>query len=48
MTTPRHGIGAATVFGRIHVPGGADVAGFGTSAVNEAFGGGGRRRAVNR
>ena len=37
MRTPRHGTGAAAVGGTIHVPGGADVEGFGAVAVTEAF-----------
>jgi N-acetylneuraminic acid mutarotase len=37
MLTPRHGMGAATFGGRIYVPGGATVAGFAASAVNEAL-----------
>jgi hypothetical protein len=37
MPVPRHGIGAATIGGRIHIPGGATVAGFGVSAVHDAF-----------
>ncbi len=37
MPTPRHGIGAAVLAGRIHVPGGAPVEGFGVTAVHEVF-----------
>ncbi len=37
MKTPRHGTGAAAVGRTIHVPGGADVEGFGAVAVTEAF-----------
>jgi N-acetylneuraminic acid mutarotase len=37
MRTPRHGTGAAAVHGRIVVPGGATVQGFGASAANEAL-----------
>jgi N-acetylneuraminic acid mutarotase len=37
MATPRHGIGAVTIGGRIYVPAGATVAGFGTVDTNEAF-----------
>jgi hypothetical protein len=35
MVTPRHGIGAARVGGRVHVPGGGPVEGFGVSEVHE-------------
>ncbi|HEY3057066.1 MAG TPA: kelch repeat-containing protein [Thermoanaerobaculia bacterium] len=50
MPTPRHGIGAAAIGGRIFIPAGATVAGFGTSDVHEAFATDlpGRRRAVRR
>jgi N-acetylneuraminic acid mutarotase len=49
MPVPRHGIGAAAIGTRIHIPGGATVAGFGTSDVHEAFGTPpARRRAVRR
>jgi len=37
MPTPRHGIGAAAIGFAIYVPAGATVAGFGTSAANEAL-----------
>jgi len=37
MAVPRHGIGAATLDGRIHIPAGATVQGFGVSAVHDAF-----------
>ncbi|RMF85364.1 MAG: hypothetical protein D6736_17420, partial [Nitrospinota bacterium] len=37
MPTPRHGIGAAAIADRIYIPGGAEVQGFGVSAVHEAF-----------
>ena len=37
MATPRHGIGAAAISGRIFIPAGATVAGFGTSDINDAF-----------
>jgi N-acetylneuraminic acid mutarotase len=37
MPTPRHGIGAARVGDRVHVPGGGAVEGFGVSAVHEVF-----------
>ena len=37
MPTPRHGIGAAEAGGRIVVPGGAPVQGFGTTAVTDAL-----------
>ncbi len=37
MPTPRHGIGAAVLAGRVHVPGGGPVEGFGVSAVHEVF-----------
>ncbi len=37
MPTPRHGIGAATVDGFIYIIGGAKVAGFGVTSVNEGF-----------
>jgi hypothetical protein len=37
LPTPRHGMGAAVVDGRIHVPGGATVQGFGAVAVHEVF-----------
>ncbi len=49
MPTPRHGIGAAAIGTRIHIPGGATIAGFSTSDVHEAFGfPPARRRAVKR
>jgi N-acetylneuraminic acid mutarotase len=50
MPTPRHGIGAAAIAGRIFIPAGATVAGFGTSDVHEAFAPDipPRRRAVRR
>jgi N-acetylneuraminic acid mutarotase len=35
MPTPRHGIGAAVVAARIHVPGGGPVEGFGVTGVHE-------------
>lgn len=37
MPVPRHGIGAAEVDGRIHIPAGAEVQGFGVSAAHDAF-----------
>lgn len=37
MLTARHGIGAAVVAGRIHVPGGGPVEGFGVTGVHEVF-----------
>ena len=37
MTSPRHGIGAVTVGGRIYVPGGADVQAFGAVATHDAL-----------
>lgn len=37
MPVPRHGIGAAVVDGRIHIPAGAEVQGFGVSARHDAF-----------
>jgi len=37
MPIPRHGTGAAALGRTIHVPGGADVEGFGAVAVTEAF-----------
>ena len=37
MPTPRHGIGAAALNGRIYIPGGAPVQGFGQTAVHEVF-----------
>jgi N-acetylneuraminic acid mutarotase len=37
MPTPRHGIGAATLSGLVHVPGGAPQEGFGLSTVHEVY-----------
>jgi N-acetylneuraminic acid mutarotase len=37
MPTPRHGIGAAVLSGRIHLPGGASIQGFGTTGAYEVF-----------
>lgn len=37
MPVPRHGIGAASLAGRIYLPGGATVQGFGASAHHDAF-----------
>lgn len=37
MRTPRHGTGAVGVNGRLIVPGGASVEGFGAVGVNEAL-----------
>jgi len=37
MPVPRHGTGAAVVGGRIHVPTGAAVIGFGTTPHHDAF-----------
>lgn len=37
MPTPRHGINAAVVAGRVYLPGGATVQGFGVTPVHEAF-----------
>lgn len=37
MPTARHGIGAAVITGRIHVPGGGPVEGFGVTTVHEVF-----------
>lgn len=37
MPTPRHGMGAAAVGDRVHVPGGADVEAFGPVATHEAW-----------
>ena len=37
MPTPRHGIGAATLAGRIHVPGGGPQEGFGLTTVHEVY-----------
>ena len=37
MATPRHGIGAATIDGRIHIPAGSPVQGFGTTDIHDAF-----------
>lgn len=36
MAIPRHGIGAAVLGDRIHIPGGAPVQGFGTTGVHDA------------
>jgi N-acetylneuraminic acid mutarotase len=51
MRLPRHGIGAATIDGRVHIPAGAPVQGFGVSDVHDAFTNEApprRRRAVTR
>lgn len=49
MLTPRHGIGAATIEGRIHIPSGSPFEGFGTTPVHDAFVvHPSRRRAVRR
>ncbi len=49
MPAPRHGMGAATIGSRIFIPGGATVAGFGMTDVNDSFGQQpARRRAVRR
>jgi len=37
MPTPRHGIGAATLAGLVHVPGGAPQEGFGLTTVHEVY-----------
>jgi N-acetylneuraminic acid mutarotase len=37
MPAPRHGIGAAVISGRIHIPGGGPIQGFGVTAVHDAF-----------
>ena len=37
MPTPRHGIGAAVIEGRIHIPGGATMQGFGVSGHHDSF-----------
>jgi N-acetylneuraminic acid mutarotase len=37
MPTPRHGIGAATLAGLVHVPGGAPQEGFGLTAIHEVY-----------
>lgn len=37
MLTPRHGMGAATIDGRIYVPGGATVEGFGPTGISEVW-----------
>jgi hypothetical protein len=37
MRTPRHGIGAAVVNGRVFVPGGAILQGFGATAVFDVY-----------
>jgi N-acetylneuraminic acid mutarotase len=37
MQNPRHGIGAATIATRIHIPAGAPTQGFGLSSVHDAF-----------
>jgi N-acetylneuraminic acid mutarotase len=37
MPTPRHGIGAATLAGRIHVPGGGPQEGFSLTTVHEVY-----------
>jgi N-acetylneuraminic acid mutarotase len=39
MPEPRHGIGAATIDGRIHIPAGAPIQGFSISDVHDAFAG---------
>ena len=39
MAIPRHGIGAATIDGRIHIPAGSPVQGFGTTDLHDAFAG---------
>jgi N-acetylneuraminic acid mutarotase len=50
MPVPRHGIGAATIGNTIYIPAGAEVQGFGTSSVHDAFitEPGPRRRAVRK
>jgi hypothetical protein len=37
MPTPRHGIGAVVVDGRIHIPGGATSPGLARTAVHEVY-----------
>ncbi len=37
MTLARHGIGAAVLDGKIHIPGGAPVEGFGVTGIHDAF-----------
>jgi len=37
MAIPRHGIGAAAIDGRIHIPGGAPIEGFATTSAHDAF-----------
>lgn len=37
MPTGRHGIGAAPIAGRVYIPGGGDVEGFGVTDVHEVF-----------
>lgn len=37
MPFPRHGIGAAALGGRIHIPGGGPIEGFGVTEINDAF-----------
>jgi hypothetical protein len=37
MRTPRHGVGAAGIEGRIYVAGGATEPGFAQTSVNEAY-----------
>ena len=48
MPTPRHGIGAAVIDGRIYLPGGATLQGFGAVSAHDAFvpSGPARRRIV--
>jgi len=37
MPTPRHGIGAVAIGGRVYVPGGGTEPGFAASQVNEVY-----------
>jgi hypothetical protein len=37
MPTPRHGIGAVLVGGRVYIPGGGREPGFAATTVNEAY-----------
>jgi len=37
MPTPRHGIGAAVIGGRVYLPGGATQPGFAPTAANEVY-----------
>jgi hypothetical protein len=37
MPTPRHGVGAAVIGGRVYVPAGGTEPGFAASTVNEVY-----------